>query len=197
MVLQNSEAARIRMKTNYDRFILDKIEFRIGDFVKIDYFIVRIGKVKSFKPKFLGPYKITRQVTALDYKLEAPNLKTEILHYNRMHRYTVREQYLDKAGSVGETLKIEVPIVKVRDDSFFMNIIENPHLLVLKRRAVNNRMIPGLIQTSVENSCREMVLYVSPASSTVPLHTILNDVMVGFISNRLRSQIRMEIVRES
>jgi hypothetical protein len=62
-------------------------------------------------------------------------------------------------------------------------------------------MIPGIIQTSVDNSCREMVLYVSPASSTVPLHTALNDVMVGrselYISNRLRSQIRREIVRES
>jgi hypothetical protein len=201
MVLQNSEAARIRMKTNYDRFIQDKIEFKIGDFVKIDNFRVRIGKVKSFEQKFLGPYMITRQVTALDYQLEAPNLKTEIVHYNRMHRYTVREQYLYKSGSVGETLKIAVPILKVRDDSFFMNIIQNPHLLVLKRRAINNRMIPGIIQTSVDNSCREMVLYVSPASSTVPLHTALNDVMVGrselYISNRLRSQIRREIVRES
>ena len=201
MVLQNSEAARIRMKTNYDRFIQDKIEFKIGDFVKIDNFRVRIGKVKSFEQKFLGPYMITRQVTALDYQLEAPNLKTEIVHYNRMHRYTVREQYLYKSGSVGETLKIAVPILKVRDDSFFMNIIQNPHLLVLKRRAINNRMLPGIIQTSVDNSCREMVLYVSPASSTVPLHTALNDVMVGrselYISNRLRSQIRREIVRES
>jgi hypothetical protein len=201
MVLQNSEAARIRMKTNYDRFIQDKIEFKIGDFVKIDNFRVRIGKVKSFEQKFLGPYMITRQVTALDYQLEAPNLKTEIVHYNRMHRYTVREQYLYKSGSVGETLKIAVPIVKVRDDSFFMNIIQNPHLLVLKRRAINNRMLPGIIQTSVDNSCREMVLYVSPASSTIPLHTALNDVMVGrselYISNRLRSQIRREIVRES
>jgi hypothetical protein len=34
------------MKTNYDRFIQDKIEFKIGDFVKIDNFRVRIGKVK-------------------------------------------------------------------------------------------------------------------------------------------------------
>ena len=101
---------------------------------------------------------ITRQVTALDYQLEAPNLKTEIVHYNRMHRYTVREQYLYKSGSVGETLKIAVPILKVRDDSFFMNIIQNPHLLVLKRRAINNRMIPGIIQTSVDNSCRGFYL---------------------------------------
>jgi hypothetical protein len=62
-------------------------------------------------------------------------------------------------------------------------------------------MIPGIIRKSADNSCREMVLYVSPASSTVPLHTALNDVMVGrselCISNRLRSQIRREIVRES
>jgi hypothetical protein len=46
-----------------------------------------------------------------------------------------------------------------------------------------------------------MVLYISPASSTVLFHTALNDLMVGwselFISNRFRSQIRREIVRES
>jgi hypothetical protein len=53
----------------------------------------------------------------------------------------------------------------------------------------------------MKRPCKVMVLYVSPASSTVPLHTALNDVMVGrselCISNRLRSQIQREIVRES
>ena len=172
MVLQNSEAARIRMKKNYDRFIQDRIIFKIGDYVKINNFRIRVGKVKSFEPKFLGPYKITRKITALDYQLKAPNLKTEIVHYNRMHRYTIRDQHVNKSSFIETTQGESPPIKQVRQDSLLGTIIHNPNLLALRRRATSNTMVPTIIQPSVLNLCRAIVVYVPPAE--VPIQEALN-----------------------
>ena len=59
MVQENTEAARKRMKANYNRFVQQKIIFHVGDYVKIFNCRTRVNKSKSFESKFLGPYRIT------------------------------------------------------------------------------------------------------------------------------------------
>ena len=70
MIRENTLSSRTRMKSNYDRFVQNKVHFKIGDFVKIDNCRIRVKKSKSFEPKFLGPYKITQRINELDYKIE-------------------------------------------------------------------------------------------------------------------------------
>ena len=88
-----------------------------------------------------------------------------------MHRYTIRDQYVNKSSFI-ETTQRESPLKEqVRHDSLFVAIIHNPNLLALRRRATANTMIPTMIQPSVLNLDREMVVYVPPAE--VPIHQAL------------------------
>ena len=90
MIVENTFEAKARQKENYDRFVKSNAEFKIGDYVKINNCRRIPGLSKAFTPKFIGPYKIVKRVGDLNYVLEAPNLKSEFVHYNRLYRYNVR-----------------------------------------------------------------------------------------------------------
>ncbi len=88
-------------------------------------------------------------MTALDYQLEAPNLKTEIVHYNRLHRYTIRDQYVNKSSFIETTKRASPQKEQVRHDSLSVTIIHNPNLLALRRRVTAYKVIPTMIQPPV------------------------------------------------
>ena len=93
IINENTKAAKNRKKYSYDRFVKNKAIFRVGDMVKINNYHHRVGICKAFEPKFLGPYKIVKLLGDLNYELEAPNMKTEIVHYNCMQHFHVRDQF--------------------------------------------------------------------------------------------------------
>jgi hypothetical protein len=59
--------------------------------VKIDNFRARPGHSKAFEPKFLGPYVITHTQNEYNYVLEANGKKKQLVHYNRLSHYHVRD----------------------------------------------------------------------------------------------------------
>jgi hypothetical protein len=83
-------AARDKQKQYYDRFVKNKAVYQVGDMVTIINYRTRLGKNKSYEPKHLGPYTITKQLGDLTYRLESPKLRPETVHYNRLHRYNSR-----------------------------------------------------------------------------------------------------------
>lgn len=87
ILLLNTRQAQFIQKKNYDRFIRDKVVFKVGDAVKINNCRKQVGLSKAFNPKWLGPYIITSIKNDLTYILEADDLKSEIVHYNRLVSY--------------------------------------------------------------------------------------------------------------
>lgn len=66
--------------------------FEIGEFVKLKNCRVRPGKSKAFEAKFLGPFKIIiKQTGDLNYKLLAADGSTQVVHFNRMSHFNLRE----------------------------------------------------------------------------------------------------------
>lgn len=50
-----------------------------------------VGHVKSFEPKFIGPFVIRRKINQVNYEITSlVNSKTQIVHYNRMIKYNSR-----------------------------------------------------------------------------------------------------------
>lgn len=91
LIGNHTNEAQQRQKKNYDRFVKNNDAYNIGDTVKINNFRIRPGSSKAFEPKFLGPYMVTAFLGDLNYRLESPNLKPEVVHYNRMLHYRARE----------------------------------------------------------------------------------------------------------
>ena len=89
---ENTRIAQIKQKESYDRFINNKLQFKVGDTVKINNFHKPVGSVAAFVPKFIGPYTITSFDGELVYTLESPVLRTEKVHYNRLSRYCMRDK---------------------------------------------------------------------------------------------------------
>ena len=114
--------------------------------VKINNFRQRPGSCGAFEPKFLGPYRISRVLGDLNYHLEAPNLKPEMVHYNRMsHYHTRNEQVLpnQQAEVVSHERSISVlPSLMLLEipepDPFFVSIIHNPILRTMKIRSAKS-----------------------------------------------------------
>jgi hypothetical protein len=87
----NKAEAQKRQKFYYDRVLHANAFYKIGDKVKITNFRVRPGHSKAFEPKFLGPYTIVQRQNEFNYLLSAPNVKNELVHFNRMSHYNERE----------------------------------------------------------------------------------------------------------
>ncbi len=91
IIRQSTAEARNKQKLSYDRFVKNNVTFQINDLVKIDNYRRRPGYSKAFEPKFIGPYKVVKILSDLNYYLEAPSLKPIVVHYNRMSRFHSRE----------------------------------------------------------------------------------------------------------
>ena len=93
IVKRNTATARSRQKANYDRFVRQNNEFNVGDKVKIINHRHQAGLSSCFEAKFLGPYVVRERVGDLNYKLDgsASGLREELVHYNRLAKYSARE----------------------------------------------------------------------------------------------------------
>jgi hypothetical protein len=87
----NTREAQIKQKSDYDKFVRNSNTFIVGDYVKIKNMRHLIGKVSAFEKKFIGPYKVSRVFNDLNYELLANGFKPEIVHYNRMYYYSMRD----------------------------------------------------------------------------------------------------------
>lgn len=90
LIFDNNEIASAKQKHYYDRFVRNNTKFQVGDLVKINNTGKSVGLVKSFMPKFIGPFQITRILGDLNYQLESANLKTQIVHYNKLSKFNNR-----------------------------------------------------------------------------------------------------------
>ena len=90
MIENNTSISQERQKFGYDHKCTKLIEHKVGDVVKIKNFRTRIGHSRSFEIKFLGPFNITKILGDLNYKFLGANGKEEIVHYNRMYLYRMR-----------------------------------------------------------------------------------------------------------
>jgi hypothetical protein len=112
ILLDNTREAQARQKYNYDRFVRDGNTYKVGDFVKIKNFRHTTGSVSAFEKKFIGPYKVIRVINDLNYELFANGRKNEIVHYNRLYHYSMRN------GS-------DVDFMQTNNDSFVNGVTNN------------------------------------------------------------------------
>ncbi len=91
LINEHTDKAQEKQRKSYDRLIKDRVVFEVGEFVKLKNFRVRPGKSKAFEAKFLGPFKIIKQTGDLNYKLLAADGSTQVVHYNRMSHFNLRE----------------------------------------------------------------------------------------------------------
>ena len=117
MIRRNTAQARDRQKNSYDRFVKNNATFKVGDLVKINNFRCRPGHSKSFEPKFLGPFKIIKVLSELNYYLEAPNLKPIIVHYNRVSHYRAREGLDNKRVNLTEVPPVQQSIQTIAKET--------------------------------------------------------------------------------
>ena len=92
LLRDHTSSAQLKQKTYYDRFVRDKAQYAVGDSVKINNCRRHVGLSKAFEPKFLGPYTITERIGDLNYRLQSPMLRDELVHYNRMLPYHTRDK---------------------------------------------------------------------------------------------------------
>ncbi len=98
VIRENTIASQDRQKLNYDRFVKNKAIFHVGDLVKINNCRLRAGLSKAFEPKFLSPYE--KLEGDLNFQLEAPNLQSEMVHYNRMLHFHSRDPEFKPLASI-------------------------------------------------------------------------------------------------
>ena len=170
IIRENTIHSQIKQKENYDRFIKNKIQFRVGDTVKINNYRHRTGLSKAFEPKSLGPYKITEQLGDLNYQLEAPGLSNVMVHYNRMQLYNLRDQFSLGTTQTCRTIKSVVPetaiatITGETPNYSFNTILQSKQLKLLKKRTKEQAVLRvGLITPLI--NCNKLVPYVASTSS--------------------------------
>lgn len=88
--LEKSQAIQ---KVRYDKTASLRDEFKKGDFVVIANTRQVVGQVRSFQPKFLGPYVILRPTSEVNFEIrDLSNSKVMVVHYNRLAKYNPRDK---------------------------------------------------------------------------------------------------------
>ena len=88
----NKEQAQNKQKLYYDRFLHDSKQYAVGDWVKIkNYAKASGGQCQAFVEKFKGPYKIVSILDGLVFKLVSEDGKSEVVHYNRILPFHIRD----------------------------------------------------------------------------------------------------------
>ena len=77
-------------KKQYDKNVRVRSEYKINDFVLLENTRQVPGHVRSFEPKFIGPYKILRARDALNFEVEDQKSKKYFVVRNRMKRFSRR-----------------------------------------------------------------------------------------------------------
>lgn len=66
--------------------------FNVGDFVLLKNSRQRVGQVKSFEPKFNGPYVVKKIISDFNFEILDPqDGKTLVVHYDRLIKYNMRK----------------------------------------------------------------------------------------------------------
>lgn len=119
---QRLEKVQIAQKKQYDKNVVDKATYKTGDFIVLVNSRQTVGHVRSFEPKYIGPYEIIRQVNDTNYEIIDPKTgKTSVVHYNRMFKYKVREHenFLkfsnDDKNYIHEYCSLDEVLVSARD----------------------------------------------------------------------------------
>lgn len=85
------EKSQLSQKREYDKKALIKDIFEEGELVVITNSRQIFGQVRSFQPKFLGPYAVLERLNEVNYRIrEISTGKELIVHFNRMTRYRDR-----------------------------------------------------------------------------------------------------------
>ena len=131
IINKNLDNAHDRQKANYDKFVKQKATYKVNDTVKIINYKTRPGRVSAFEPKFLGPYTITKILGDLNYQLEAPNRKTEIVHYNRMSYYYNRIIYRENNESNSNEVNKEYNEVYFTEENESSEILQSSNINII------------------------------------------------------------------
>ncbi|CAF0947830.1 unnamed protein product [Brachionus calyciflorus] len=150
-------------KRQYDSKVRDQIKFDIADLVILVNSRTRPGQVRSFEPKFIGPYKILEQVTDVNFKIvDVNNQKsTLVVHYNRMRKYNERKP---EEMSNNTLVTLNKPLINVSPIDEEADINNQ----ILMQALVNNRSI------SVPNNNNENVINVNSIVQPVLVEIALN-----------------------
>ncbi|RMZ94103.1 hypothetical protein BpHYR1_026950, partial [Brachionus plicatilis] len=66
--------------------------FEVGDFVLLKNSRQRVGQVKSFEPKFNGPFVVKRVMNKYNFEILNPqDNKTQVVHYDRLIKYKMKK----------------------------------------------------------------------------------------------------------
>ena len=91
--LRKSQEAQ---KRAYDEKVRSKNTYSSGDLVVVANTRQVVGHVRSFEPKFTGPFEVVRRIGDANYELlNRASGKTNTIHYNRMLPYKMRSQDLN------------------------------------------------------------------------------------------------------
>ena len=182
LIRDNTANAQTKQKFYYDRFVKDRAQYNVGDTVKINNYKSRIGHSKAFEPKFLGPYKITKILGELNYRLESPTLPVQIVHYNRMNHFHVRTEFINEPITQSNVRILNnqpkstlAAYIKPNIDLSNMSIIQNQNLKRLKKKASRALLTEfqrlGGIDSSdhpLINTGRVTERHVAPVQHTIP-----------------------------
>ena len=92
-VARNSAMAKEKQKRNYDMNCNPREIFKIGDQVLLTNSRRHVRHVRSFEPKFLGPFTIVRILNEVNLEIIDPNSKnSKIVNRSRLVKYRSREE---------------------------------------------------------------------------------------------------------
>ena len=185
MINKNLANSHIRQKSNYDRFVKQRVQYEIGDTVKIINYRARPGKSAAFEPKFLGPYVITRTIGDSNFKLEADNREPEIVHYNRMSPYNVRVTNVSNGTECLNNIEETVNKAEENDSSELIdgsNINLLNLLIQRSNRRKRNKVTIQQVRTQPEIT-QEQVNRLVSYLPTLPIRTIPNTDQIAALNN--------------
>lgn len=90
-IVKNINQAQTSQKKQFDKNSSNKVIFEIGDFVLLINSRQVVGHVRSFEPKYMGPFVIKKKINECNYEIvNTENQKIQIVHYDRMVKYNMR-----------------------------------------------------------------------------------------------------------
>ena len=91
-VKQNLGKAQQAQKSQFDKNASTKMVLEVGDFVLLKNSRQRVGQVRSFEPKFNGPFIVKEVVNDWNFKIINPqDNKCQVVHYDRLTKYKMRK----------------------------------------------------------------------------------------------------------
>lgn len=87
-VRERISRAQAKQSKQYEHKVHDRVSFEPGNFVMLVNSRQTKGHVRSFEPKYVGPYLVLEKVNDVNFLIKDPeSRRLSIVHYNRMVRY--------------------------------------------------------------------------------------------------------------